>query len=356
MTLIVSIAFPFAPVGPNCVGGAEQILTELDRALVAAGHTSLVVACEGSRPSGELFPLPLPTEPELGEAARASARIRTQSAIDRAFSSHRIDLVHIHSFDFHSCRLPPHVPVLITLHLPIAAYRPEIWSTWGPRARFCCVSQSQRQTCPLEIDAIVIENGVSIPPLAPPAQRQEFALVLGRICPEKNQHAALAAGTRAGIRVLLAGQVFPWPDHLRYFHECIEPLLEPAHNPLGHRFLGPMDASERRHLLAHARCLLHPTVARETSSLVAMEALAAGIPVIAYPSGALPDIVDHGVTGYLVRDPEEMARAIAQTSAISAEACRAAAEQRFPRDRMIRSYFELYQAITRHPQPEPLHA
>jgi glycosyltransferase involved in cell wall biosynthesis len=357
---VLSIAFPFAPVGPAAVGGAEQILTWLDRALVSAGHTSLVIACQGSQPSGELISISLPEEPALGEAAKASARIRIQSAIDRALSSRRIDLVHIHGFDFNQYRFPPEIPVLVTLHLPIGWYAPEVWQLWRHRARFCCVSQSQRRTCPPEIDAIVIENGVPLPPSSGSGAKQDFALVLARICPEKNADAALAAGTRAGIRVLLAGQVFPWPEHQRYFREKIEPLLEPSCNPLGHRYLGPVDAHERPKLIASARCLLHPTLAPETSSLVAMEALAAGTPVVAYPSGALPEIVENGVTGYLVDTMEEMARAIAHVQTLSPQACRAAAEQRFSLDRMIRSYFELYYSMARpphpDPRPEPLHA
>lgn len=352
MTLtVLSVAFPFAPVGPYCVGGAEQILTTLDRALAAAGHRSLVVACRGSQAAGTLFAAPPPQPPVLDESSQAATRTACQSAVDRALASCPVDLVHMHCLDFHRYRLPAGVPTLVTLHLPIAWYPREIWTEWRHRARFCCVSHSQRRTCPPKVDAEVIPNGVVMPPLLSPSARQGYAVVLARICPEKNAHSALEAGTRAGIRVLLAGQVFPYPEHLRYFHELVEPLLDPARNPLGHRYLGPVDARQRQHLLAGARCLLHPTLAPETSSLAAMEALAAGIPVIAYPSGALPEIVDDGVTGFLAGDVGEMARAIARTSEISRQACCAAAEQRFHADHMIRSYFDLYHAMARQSQP-----
>jgi glycosyltransferase involved in cell wall biosynthesis len=166
---------------------------------------------------------------------------------------------------------------------------------------------------------------------------------MGRICPEKNQHAALEAGTRAGLPVYLAGQVFPYREHREYFESCIHPLLlEPTAE---HRFLGPLTAQCKQELLARARCLLHPTLAPETSSLVAMEALASGTPVIAYRSGALPQIVDHGRTGFVVESVDAMAAAIAEVVHISPTECRAAAEQRFSRERMVAGYFDLYRKL-----------
>jgi glycosyltransferase involved in cell wall biosynthesis len=163
---------------------------------------------------------------------------------------------------------------------------------------------------------------------------------MGRICPEKNAHAALEAGTLAGTRVLLAGQVFPYGEHRQYFNEKIEPLLQG-----GHTFLGPVSAEAKHDLLARAKCLLHPTLAPETSSLAAMEAMAAGTPVIAYRSGALPEIVEDGVTGFLVGSVEEMAGAIRSVGAISPAACRSAAERRFSKERMAHQYFELYNSL-----------
>ncbi|HET9086794.1 MAG TPA: glycosyltransferase, partial [Acidobacteriaceae bacterium] len=177
------------------------------------------------------------------------------------------------------------------------------------------------------------------------SSKSDFALVLGRICPEKNAHAALEAGTIAGTRVLLAGQVFPYLEHRRYFTDKIEPLLRRSPGNVEHEFLGPLDPDRRQRLLSSAKCLLHPTLAPETSSLVAMEALAAGTPVIAYRSGALPDIVEHGVTGFLVDSVEEMADALGKVHTLSSQACRHAAEQRFSSERMVREYLQMYESI-----------
>jgi glycosyltransferase involved in cell wall biosynthesis len=338
---VLSIAFPYAPVGPRGVGGAEQIVGVLDHALAANGRRSLVVACEGSETAGDLFTVALPPCEAYDDADRSLVRKRVQAAIDRALRSADMDLVHMHGMDFHEYRLPADIPILVTLHLPIAWYPEEIWSQCAGRMRFCCVSESQLLSCPERLrEAVVIENGVELAKWDPSRPRDDYALVMGRICPEKNAHEALEAAELAGTRVLLTGQVFPYRHHQDYFEEKVKPLLTRAHE-----FLGPVPPRRGRELLAHARCLLHPTRAPETSSLVAMEALAAGTPVVAYRSGALPEVVEHGVTGYLVDGVEEMAEAIKHVDAISHLACRAAAERRFSQQRMVEQYFALYGAL-----------
>lgn len=341
---VLNIAYPLAPTSPDSVGGAEQVLVALDRALVKAGQTSLVVAAAGSTVAGQLWPVPLPKHDVITDADKRLARAQVQARIDAALLSSRgVDVIHIHGMDL-DYRLPRGLPVLMTLHLPISWYARGELEAAGPDVHFCCVSQSQRAGAPARLrNAAVVENGVELPPFSPDTPRQRFALTMGRICPEKNQHAALEAGKRAGLPIYLAGQVFPYREHREYFETRIHPLLlEP--NP-GHRFLGPLNAARKQELLGRARCLLHPTVAPETSSLVAMEALAAGTPVIAYRSGALPEIVDEGRTGFLVDSVEEMAAAIGKLDRISSMDCRAAAERRFSRDRMITDYFKLYRAL-----------
>jgi glycosyltransferase involved in cell wall biosynthesis len=340
---ILSIAFPFAPVGPSAVGGAEQILTDIDQALVSAGHLSLVVACEGSQSSGKLFSIPLPHYEALNDADRRWYRKQFQAAIDRALCSHHVDLIHMHGFDFQEYTLPAKVPVLVTLHMPIAWYQPEIWKRYESRVQFQCVSETQRRTSPMELrTAAVVANGVSRPSSSEKKLRSDFALAMGRICPEKNIHAALNAGTLADTRVLIGGQIFPYPEHMEYFRQKVEPLLQCKQLSVEHEFLGRLSPLSKQRLLTQAKCLLHPTLAPETSSLVAMEALAAGTTVIAYRSGALPEIVEDGVTGFLVDGEEDMAKAIRNAHTISPERCRIAAERRFSKERMLQGYFQLY--------------
>lgn len=104
-----------------------------------------------------------------------------------------------------------------------------------------------------------------------------------------------------------------------------------------------MNSREKMRLLERARCVLIPSRVSETSSLVAMEALAVETPVIAYPSGALPTLVEHGVTGFLVHDMRGMAEAITAVDAISSAACRETVARRFSVDRMIDEYIALYE-------------
>ncbi len=137
--------------------------------------------------------------------------------------------------------------------------------------------------------------------------------------------------------LLLGGKVFPYPAHEQYHAREIAPRLSPER-----RFLGPLGRDEAARLLARARCLLVPSLAPETSSLVVMEALASGTPVVAFRAGALPEIVEDGRTGFLVDGVEEMAAAIARVGELDRHACRAAAEARFAEGRMVADYLRLY--------------
>jgi glycosyltransferase involved in cell wall biosynthesis len=162
-------------------------------------------------------------------------------------------------------------------------------------------------------------------------------MCLSRIAPEKNIHAALDAAKAAGVPLLLGGEVYPYREHQRYFEQEVAPRLDERR-----KFLGPLDEKAKFKLLQRARCLLQPSLAAETSSLVAMEALASGTPVVAYPSGALPALIEHGRTGFLVSNVEEMAEGIRRAGSIDPAACLAAAASRFDLNRMIRRYFETY--------------
>jgi len=328
------------------VGGAEQVLSHLDQALTQSGHTSVVVACQGSRASGELVSVALPDGVVLEGPEMARLRRNFQEAIDRALATHSVDIIHMHGLDFHRYVVPSDIPTLVTLHMPIPWYGPEVLDKFRHRAQFCCVSHTQESTCPPHLRGIpVIENGVEIPADSGRTEKSNFAVVMGRICAEKNQHAALEAGSLAGTSVLLSGKVFPYSEHKRYFEEKLEPLLRDAHNGVEHRFVGPVPPTKKREMLSSAKCLLHPTLAPETSSLVTMEALAAGTPVIAYPSGALREMVRDGSTGFLVNNVTEMAEAIGKVDRISREECRSEAKLRFARERMIDSYFEMYRRL-----------
>jgi glycosyltransferase involved in cell wall biosynthesis len=339
---VLSVAYPFARVGGDAVGGAEQVLSALDAALVAQGHRSIVVASAGSATAGILMPTQAPSG-LVTEAQGHQIWAAHRDSVARALAAYPVDVVHMHGIDFYAYLPPPGcAPVLVTLHLPPPWYPQQVFDGRRNDVYLHCVSQSQHRACPPGARLLpVIENGVPVRALEGRCRKHRYALTLGRICPEKNVHVALDAGRRARVPVLLAGEVFPYLDHQRYFREQVLPLLDGER-----RFIGPLDFARKRRLLRGARCVLLPTMAPETSSLVAMEALACGTPVVAFPSGALPDIVQHGVTGFLVRDTAEMADAIAACETLEPEQCRAVARERFGLDTTIRKYFDVYSRLT----------
>jgi glycosyltransferase involved in cell wall biosynthesis len=337
---VLNVAFPFATVGSDAVGGAEQVLSTLDAGLVAAGHRSIVIAKEGSQVAGELVSIPLPTG-SIHDDVRNEAYVRFRRALGRALDRWSIDLVHMHGIDFHRYLPPPGVPVLVTAHLPPAWYEADALAPIRPQTWLHGVSASQHRAFPANSPLLPpIDNGVSTELLAARHAKRAFALCLGRICPEKGFHLAIVAATKVGLPLLLAGAVFPYDAHERYFREQIAPRLDSKR-----RWIGPIGFARKRRLLTAARCLLVPSLVPETSSLVAMEALACGTPVVAFPSGALAEIIDHGRTGFLVADATEMADAIKAAAGLDPEVCRAQARERFPIGRMIAAYLQRYRQL-----------
>jgi glycosyltransferase involved in cell wall biosynthesis len=343
---VLSVAYALAPVAPDTAGGAEQVLLELDRALVHAGHHSLVIAAAGSQIAGDLIATSqLP--PRFSDAARRQIQRCHRLRIEEALQRWDIDLVHAHGSDF--AEHLPHcgVPTLVTLHMPAENYSAEAMLARGAETYFNCVSASQRRRF-AKIGAMLpeIENGVPVDELQARHAPRNFAVALGRVCPEKGFHHALDAAAQAQVPLLLAGHVFPYEYHQRYFEDEIRPRLGGQA-----RFLGAIGLARKRRLLTAARCLLVPSLVPETSSLVAMEALACGTPVVAFPVGALAEIIEPGVTGFLVDDTEQMAEAILAAARLDREHCRAVARRRFPVERMVARYFALYQELTRRGMP-----
>ncbi len=337
---ILSVAYPLTPVGPNAVGGSEQILTLMDAAITAAGHHSLVVACRGSNPTGTLIPTPRWTG-KITDEVRLWAQEQHRIAIEQALKKWPVDLIHMHSLDFWAYLPSGSIPVLTTLHLPPDWYPPKALKLRRQNLWLNCVSRTQTASCPPS-DRILpyIGNGVDIDRLTIPLRKRDFALALGRICPEKGLHIALDAARQAGIGLLLAGEVYQYEAHVQYFKSEIEPRLDHSR-----RFLGPAGFRRKRRLLTQARCLLIPSLVAETSSLVAMEALSCGTPVIAYPSGALPEIVEDGRTGFFVQSEREMASALRAVKFLDPQVCRDQARQRFSADRMAKLYMERYKEL-----------
>ncbi len=363
--IILSVAFPYAPIGPKAVGGAEVICSQIEAHLPQAGFKSVVVAHADSLPAGRLYATHVPGG-IITDSSRLAVEAAHQANIDRALAENDVALVHMHGLDFDRYRIPAAIPILVTLHLPPAWYPQSIWGL-PDNYHLLCVSETQRRSCPASAQhrIAVIPNGVPLPDPATLRTEGRYALMLARICPEKNLHAGFDAARLADMPAMLAGEVFPYETHLRYLEDEIRPRLTASnatHEPRlvsaperpGARFLGPVAGEEKQRLLARAACLLLPSLAPETSSLVAMEALAAGVPVIGMAVGAVPEIVEHGLTGFLVPPGDnataELSQALGKLPLLDRGRCRATAEERFPLSRMIEAYLRLYRQLAR-PQP-----
>ena len=334
MLTVVSVAYPLAPVTADPPGGAEQVLAQLDRALVAAGHRSIVIAPAGSAVAGELVPLP-PVPSAIGDPERAAAQAAVRAALATMPAA---ALIHLHGLDFADYLPAAGPPVVATLHMPPGWYAPGALRPDRPRTWLVPVSHDQAARAPAGPALLPpIGNGVDEESYTPGTAKRDFAVVLGRVAPEKGFHAAADAARAADIALVAAGTLFPYPAHHAYFVEQVRPRLDRRR-----RYIGPVAGPAKRRLLRNARCVLIPSTAPETSSLVAMEAFASGTPVIAYRSGALPEIVEDGITGFLVDDQAGMAAAIGQIGAIDPARCRRAACERFSLRRTTGAYLDLY--------------
>jgi glycosyltransferase involved in cell wall biosynthesis len=306
---------------------------------VEAGHRSIVLACEGSRAIGDLVSAPVPSC-SFDTRVHAEAATRYKRILATLLARTSVDVVHFHGHDFDMYLPAEGVAALATIHLPpeflisklTHIHRRATWANGVSRAQ-----HARLPAVPFLLPPI--ENGVSVE-TGPVTRRRDFALVLGRICPEKGVHVALEAARRARVRVLVAGAAFPYEEHQRYFTEEVVPRLG-----RDSRCVGPVSKRRKLRLLNAARCVLVASVVEETSSLVAMEAMACGTPVVAFASGALTEIVEHGVTGFIVQSVDEMASAILRTEEIDPNVCRHIARSRFSSRRMVEEYLERYEQV-----------
>lgn len=335
---VLLVGRPHARVGCDPASSPEHTIAMLDDALSQAGHRSLVIAPEGSASKGTLLATPWLPAP-LDEGARRRADRRQRARVARALRDYRVDLVHMHGADFDRHLPDEGPPVLVTLHAPPAFTSLASLRVDRPATFLHGVSATQTAALPEEAFLLPeIPTGVDLERLKPRDRKRAFALAIGRICPEKGFHVALDAAARAGVLILLAGRVEH--VHQRYFREAIAPRLGPRA-----RYLGEISHARKRRLLAAARCVLVPSAVAPASSLVAMEALASGTPVIAARRGALAEIVEHGSTGLLVEGAEEMAQAIGAAELFDPAMCRRRAEERCSAARMTRAYLARYEGV-----------
>jgi glycosyltransferase involved in cell wall biosynthesis len=287
--------------------------------------------------SGELIATPAACG-DMTEEVRRTAQEVHRIAIQEALKKYEIDLIHFHGLDFYAYLPECSVPKLVTLHLPLDWYPTDIFQLSG--VQFNCVSQMQAHTAPQQKRVFVVPNGIDTEKFQADQPHTGPLLWLGRICPEKGVHLALQTAHRLNLPLTVAGPVYAFRTHEDYFREQIEPLLDDRR-----QWIGAVNLKQKISLLAQARALLVPSLAAETSSLVAMEAISSGTPVIAFRSGALPEVVEDGVTGFIAEGQAQMAEAIERLDEISPATCRSRATARFSAERMTAEYLQLYQKL-----------
>jgi glycosyltransferase involved in cell wall biosynthesis len=339
-TRILYIAYPLITVSEHSAGGAEQMLWTIEHEIAARGIHTTVAASAGSSVRGELFVTGEACSiPDDFERRNREHQDRIVEFIrKRAREGRGFDLIHDQSGSFWPRASEIDVPVLATLHLPRSFYASELFHDIPANVVFNCVSQSQARTF-VDLNPVIVPNGILLDHFTPTLNDKKRLLWLGRICEEKAPHIALDMSQSAGEPIALAGQVYPFSYHQKYFEREVLPRLAQMPNAI---FIDSPSAEHKRQLLREAKAVLITSQADETSSLVAMEAAASGTPVIAFRRGALPEVVKDGVTGFLVDNMEEAVAALQHVDHITPSACIAHVQENFSSRRMANDYEHLY--------------
>ncbi len=328
---LLLVAYPLLPVSEASAGGAEQILFTLERELMARGWSTEVAACAGSVVGGELM--------ATGEAPRgldgfAEREREHAERVVEACAKEEFAMVLDHSGHFfrHAARVRGNV--LATLHLPRSLYGEQAFEGLADNVHFNCVSDAQRADF-MDIPRMlgVVRNGIAVERFPLAGRKSSYVLWLGRVCPEKAPHLAIEAAKLARLPIVVAGQVYPFRWHEDYWQEKVKPLIDGERV----RWVPLPSFAEKTRLLREARALLVTSQVAETTSLVALEAMASGTPVITFGAGALGEVVPKE-TGFIVGDVAEMAAACGAVSQIRALDCRAWVAREYSAEAMADGY------------------
>ena len=344
---VLYVAYPLLPVEATSCGGAEQMLQACEQQAYDRGWQTTIAACSGSLAAGSVYATGAPahgsltTEREIvvEHCRKVLDLLAVRNAVGCGF-----DVVHDHSGSFFTCAERMDEPVIATLHLPREFYPASAFRHLPPNLHLVCVSQSQARTFRGVAPVKVIQNGIRLERFSLEMRKQDYLLWIGRICEEKGPHIALDVAAETGMKIVLAGKVYPFAYHQEYFRREIEPRLARMGAQAMH--VEGMTASEKSKWLRNAKAVLIPSTVAETSSLVAMEAAASGTPVIAFNRGALTEVVQPGETGIIVTDAEQMTRAVESVSRIRPRTCHAFAQKHFSAKRMFREYEHLYEEVS----------
>ena len=349
---IAQIAPLMEAVPPVAYGGTERVVAYLTDALIELGHDVTLVASGDSKTRARLVPAS-ERALRLDRECRDPLAHHVRQVEIVASMAGNFDIVHFHTGFVHMPvfrRLD--TPSITTLHGRLDV--PEVATLLEalPDVPLVSISNAQRIPIPDARWVGTVYNAIPRDLLPYSAAGGEYLVFIGRISPEKRVDRAIEIARRAGRPLKIAAKV-DTADR-EYFEETIAPLLSEP----GIEFLGEVDEAAKAILLGGARALLFPIDWPEPFGMVVVEALACGTPVIAWPHGAVPELLEHGESGWLVDSMEAAVEAAVRADRLDRRACRAAFERRFTADRMARDYEAIYETLTndKHPFAEAVGA
>jgi glycosyltransferase involved in cell wall biosynthesis len=338
---IAHVAPLYESVPPKLYGGTERIISYLTEALVELGHDVTLFASGDTTSSAKLVPCreralrldPHPLKSEIAAHLSMLDEVRKQTD--------RFDVIHFHLSHFLHFPFFEHVSqkTVTTPHGRLDYV--DLAPAYGrfPRFPMISISRSQKTGLAAANWLATIHHGLP-PTLYEPAfdgnAGEPYLAFLGRLSRDKRPDRAIEIASRSGLKLKLAAKI--GDDDARYFHNEIEPLID------GDRieYVGEIEERQKAEFLGNAAGLLFPIDWPEPFGLAMIEAMACGTPVVAWDCGAVPEIVDQGLTGFVVDSVESAVAALPGLLRLDRRQVRATFEKRFSATRMARDYVAAY--------------
>jgi glycosyltransferase involved in cell wall biosynthesis len=335
---IALIAPPWYPVPPSGYGGIEWVVALLADGLTDHGHDVTLFAPPGSRTKARLVS-PLGERPPPDSIG--NPWYEASHAVSAYEESERFDVLHDHTGPVGvTIGALIDSPIVHTLHGPFTPQALMLYSRIARHLWFVAISQSQRSMGPAGLRwAGVVHNGIPLENYPYREDKEDFLFFLGRADEEKAPHLAIEAARGAGRRLVMCVTTKNEREQ-RYWAEQVEPLL--GDDVEVH---GECDQKQKADMLARAAALLFPIQWPEPFGLVMTEAMACGTPVVAWRNGAVPEVVEDGVTGFVAESMDELVRAIGRIGELDPRAARAHVEERFSAAAMVAGYERAYERV-----------
>jgi len=336
---IAQVAPLIESVPPKAYGGTERVVSYLTEALVDMGHDVTLFASGDSATRAHLVPV---VERSIRlDPSHPDWLVWTTLMLEQVFeSASRFDVIHFHVDHLHfSLARRCKTPCVTTLH-----GRQDLPDLVPLYQRFreqpvVSISDSQREPLPFANWCATVHHGLPEDLYRFHPTAQDYFVFVGRMSPEKRVDRAIDIALNCGVPLRIGAKV-DMADRA-YFESQVRPLLD---HPLVD-YVGEIEEHQKNDFIGNARALLFPIDWPEPFGLVMIEALACGTPVIGYPCGAVTEVLEHGVTGYVVNDRQQAIAAARRIDRIDRRECRRAFEQRFTARVMAERYVDVYRSL-----------